>query len=151
MSVRDCATLPHLTSPMSLVVRRTCKVEVVFVLRLHHSWLSVGPAALLSAIDLSWSPVHASGTTYRSTSLLLPRCKSSKTVLRLTCLRHPSLNYFVQCHRGGLCHYCHLNRSSYIYIYIFVIRDFATAYDSCTGSISLHYCAIRFTRSLILS
>jgi len=84
--------LRHLTSLMSSVVRRTCKVEVVYVLRLHHSWLSVGPPALLSAIGLSWLLVHASGTTYHSMSLLLPCCKSSKPVLRLTCLRLPSLN-----------------------------------------------------------
>jgi len=63
--------LRRLTSLMSSVVRRTCKVEVIYVLRLHHSWLSVGQTALLSVIGLSWSLVHASGTTYRSTSLLL--------------------------------------------------------------------------------
>jgi len=44
-------------------------------------------------------------TTYCIMSLLLPRCKCLKPVLRLTCLRLPSLNYFVQCHTGGSCHY----------------------------------------------
>jgi len=96
--------LRHLNSLMSSVVRRACKVEVVYVLRLHHSWLSIGPPTLLSAIGLSWSLVHGSGTTYRSMSLLLPRCTSLKPVLRLTCLRLPSLNYFVQYHKGGSCH-----------------------------------------------
>jgi len=61
-----------LSSAMSQFIHT--RYIVVYVLRLHHSWLSVGPPALLSAIGLSWSLVHASGTTYRSMSLLLPRC-----------------------------------------------------------------------------
>jgi len=69
-------------------------------------------------LDLLCVEFDLSGTTYRSMSLLLPRCKSLKPVLRLTCLRLPSLNYFVQCHRDGSCYYWHLNRSLYIYVYL---------------------------------
>jgi len=37
--------------------------------------------------------------------LIQELAESLITTIRLTCLRLPSLNYFVHCHRGGSCHY----------------------------------------------
>ena len=59
--------------------------------------VTVETAVQLLAIGPSWLPALVYGTTYRSTSNLLLLFKSLKVVLRLTCLKPPSLNSFVQC------------------------------------------------------
>ena len=85
----------HLISLISYVVQLTLKIEVDFVLRRLHNWLSVGLDTLLLVIGPFWLLDLAFGILCRSTSPLLLPSKSSRVVLRLTSSPPPFLNLFL--------------------------------------------------------
>ena len=61
--------------------------------------------APLLVISPSWLPALASGTTYRSMSLLLLRCKSSKSRLKTHLFMASFSQLFCTEPAGGRCHY----------------------------------------------